>query len=179
MTNAREILNFWREIGPKGWWKKDDAIDKRIVDEFGDLHAKAVAGELSDWENNADDCLALVLILDQFSRNMFRGDPATFAHDAHGLAIAKAAIAKGHDKEADENLATFFYLPLMHSEALDDQEECVRIFEAIDKPENLKAAIEHRDIIKQFGRFPHRNEVLGRETTPEELAFLDGGGFKG
>lgn len=179
MANGQEILDFWREIGPKGWWKKDDAIDKRIVDEFGNLHVRAVAGELSDWENNADDCLALVLILDQFSRNMFRGDPATFAADAQGLAAAKAAITKGYDKEADENLATFFYLPLMHSEELEDQEECVRIFGTFDKPENLKAAVEHRDIIKQFGRFPHRNEVLGRETTPQEQAFLDGGGFKG
>lgn len=179
MANGQEILEFWREIGPMGWWKKNDAIDKRIVDEFGVLHAQAVAGELSDWENDPDDCLALVLILDQFSRNMFRGDPATFAHDAQGLAIAKAAIVKGYDKEADDSLATFFYLPLMHSEELEDQEECVRIFQALDKPENLKAAIEHRDIIKQFGRFPHRNEVLGRDTTHEEQAFLDGGGFKG
>ena len=179
MANDQEILDFWREIGPKGWWKKDDAVDKRIVDEFGDLHAKAVAGELSDWESDPNSCLALVLILDQFSRNMFRGDPATFAHDAKGLAIAKAAIAKGHDKETDENLATFFYLPLMHSEVLEDQEECVRIFATMDKPENLKAAVEHRDIIKQFGRFPHRNEVLGRETISQEQVFLDGGGFKG
>ena len=179
MKNAQTVLEFWREIGPKGWWKKDVAIDKRIIDEFGELHAQAVAGELSDWEKNADDCLALVLILDQFSRNMFRGDPATFAQDAQCLAIAKAAIAKRYDKEADNNLATFFYLPLMHSEALEHQVECVRIFETMDIPENLKAAIEHHDIIKQFGRFPHRNEVLGRETTHEERAFLDEGGFKG
>lgn len=179
MTDGQRILDFWREIGPKGWWRKNEDIDNQIIQEFSELHAKAVTGELSDWENDPDDCLALVILLDQFSRNMFRGDPATFAQDEQGLAVARRGIAKGHDKKADDNLASFFYLPFMHSEILEDQEECVRIFEAIDKPENLKAAVEHHDIIKQFGRFPHRNEVLGRETSKQEQAFLDDGGFKG
>lgn len=179
MTNAQQILDFWRELGPKGWWKKDDAVDARIIATFSKQHAKAAAGELGDWENDPDDCLALVILLDQFSRNMFRNDPATFAQDEQCLAIVKKAIAKGHDKKADETISTFFYLPLMHSENLEDQQECVRIFEAMDAPENLKAAIEHRDIIEQFGRFPHRNNVLGRVTNDAEQAFLDGGGFKG
>lgn len=179
MADGQKILEFWREIGPKGWWRKDEAIDERIIREYSKLHASAVAGELGDWENDPDNCLALVILLDQFSRNMFRGDAATFAYDAQALEIARRGIAKGFDKKCDENLATFFYLPFMHSEILEDQEDCVRIFEAIDKPENLKAAEEHRDIIKQFGRFPHRNEVLGRKTTEQEQAFLDGGGFKG
>ncbi len=175
-----DVLKFWESVGSKGWWMKNDAVDVQIQEKFGQLHAQACAGEFDDWLETPDGALALIIVLDQFSRNMFRSSPKTFAQDAKALALAKDAIAKGFDKQANETLRFFFYLPFEHSENIEDQERSIELFEAYNgDPDFMKAAIEHHDIINRFGRFPHRNEVLGRETTLEEQAYLDGGGFKG
>lgn len=175
-----DVLEFWEGIGNKGWWTKNAEVDAQIHKRFGETHAEASAGELDDWAETPNGALALIIVLDQFSRNMFRDSPKAFEQDAKALALAKEAVAKGFDQQANETLRFFFYLPFEHSEKLADQEKSLELFKAHnDDPDFMKAAREHHDIIKQFGRFPHRNEVLGRETTPEEQAYLDGGGFKG
>jgi uncharacterized protein (DUF924 family) len=175
-----DVLEYWESIGSKGWWMKDAELDANIGDRFGQLHNQACAGELDNWAETPDGALALIIVLDQFSRNMFRGSPKTFAQDPKALALAKEAIAKGFDKQANETLRFFFYLPFEHSEKFEEQERSLELFEEFNgEPEFMKAAREHHDIIKQFARFPHRNEVLGREITLEEQAYLDGGGFKG
>lgn len=175
-----DVLEFWEGIGSKGWWTKNAELDAEIHERFGAVHAQACEGKLDHWADTPDGALALIIVLDQFSRNMFRGSPKAFAQDEKALAIAKAAIACGVDKQANPKLRLFFYLPYEHSEKLLDQKESLNLLNSFnDSPEFMKAVIEHHDIIKKFGRFPHRNEVLGRETTPEEQAYLDGGGFKG
>lgn len=158
---------------------KDEGIDEKIKRQFGELHDRAVNGDLEDWKSDPNACLASVIVLDQFSRNMFRGDAKTFAYDPLALEIAREAIDRGHDVSCDQELYSFFYMPLMHSESLRDQEDCVILMHRMGQPGSLSAAVEHRDIIRRFGRFPHRNPVLGRHTTPAEKVFLEEGGFKG
>lgn len=175
-----DVLEFWASIGNEGWWTRNDELDRKIADNYTALHADAVAGKLDDWRNTADGALALIIILDQFSRNMFRESPKAFAQDNQALEIAKQAIAKGLDQDCREDLRVFFYLPHEHSEEIAHQEESVKLqYSITDNPEALKAALQHREIIQRFGRFPHRNKVLGRHTTPAEHAYLDDGGFKG
>ncbi len=179
---ALEVVCFWQEAGPERWFAKSDAFDADIRRRFLALVDDAQAGGLSDWAATADGTLALMLVLDQFPRNLFRGSPRAFAGDAHALALANAAIARGFDRQVAPELRPFFYLPFMHSEVLADQErslELYRILHAEGGTDNRSFADEHHEIIARFGRFPHRNAVLGRTTTPEEQAFLDGGGFKG
>ena len=154
-------------------------MDETIKRRFGALHRKAANGELEEWNRDPNACLAHVIVLDQFSRNMFRNSAETFAYDGMALSIAKQAIEAGHDVACDRELYTFFYLPFMHSESLQDQEVSVLMMHRCNEPNSLDAALEHREIIQRFGRFPHRNGVLGRHTTPAEQAFLDDGGFKG
>jgi len=179
-TTPNAILAFWLEAGPKNWWGKDDAFDAEIAERFGDIHADAMAGRLDAWPLTANGALALIIVLDQFSRNLFRDDARAFAADHIALAMADAALAESFDHQVENALRAFFYLPFMHSERLADQERCVALFETLaGAEENLKFAIIHRDVIARFGRFPHRNAVLGRTTTPEEQAFLDSGGFAG
>ncbi|OAE98294.1 hypothetical protein AYJ54_34480 [Bradyrhizobium centrolobii] len=178
-TRPAGILAFWREAGRDRWYKRDDTFDAEIRGRFLELWGKAAAGELSSWEASDDGALALVIMLDQFPRNMFRGDPMMFSSDALAREVARRALARGADKRIDPTLREFFYLPFEHSEHLPDQLDCVALFRNTDNVENLKYAEEHADIIRRFGRFPHRNRVLGRETTAEEQAFLDGGGFAG
>ncbi len=163
----------------EAWWTKNDEFDKTIIDRFGATHASCANGELAKWEDEPDSCLALVILLDQFSRNMFRGDPRTFAQDEQALNAARKAIAAGFDRRCDPQISDFFYMPFMHSECIGDQNECVKLMHARSGEGGLKAAIQHREIIARFGRFPHRNQLLGRHTTPAEQAFLDGGGFSG
>ena len=143
------------------------------------LHEAAAAGKLTDWEASAEGALALLILLDQFPRNMFRGDPRAFSSDAQALEVAHRALARGADKRIEAPLLQFLYLPFMHSEDLADQLRCVELFRTTADTENLRYAKEHADIIRRFGRFPHRNRVLGRTTTPAEQVFLDGGGFSG
>jgi uncharacterized protein (DUF924 family) len=179
LATAREVLAFWREAGPEKWFVKDDGLDTEIRRRFLATHEAAARGELAQWERVPDGALALVILLDQFPRNMFRGDKRTFATDALALAAAQAAIAHGFDRQVEPELRTFFYVPFMHSERLADQERCVALYRAVGDDYSLKFAEEHADIIRRFGRFPHRNAVLARATTPEEQAFLDSGGFAG
>ncbi|MCP3463004.1 MULTISPECIES: DUF924 family protein [unclassified Bradyrhizobium] len=173
------VLAFWREAGGERWYKRDDAFDAEIRSRFLELWRRAANGDLSSWETGDDGALALVIVLDQFPRNMFRGDAMTYASDALAREVARRALARGADGRVDPALREFFYLPFMHSEHLPDQLHCVALFRKIDDCENLKYAEEHADIIRRFGRFPHRNRILGRETKPDEQAFLDEGGFSG
>jgi uncharacterized protein (DUF924 family) len=184
MTEARdagpaEILAFWREAGPTRWYKKDAAFDASIRSRFLELWQKAAGGGLSSWETTDEGALALVILLDQFPRNMFRDDVRIYSSDALALEIASRAIARGADTRVEANLLEFLYMPFMHSEHLADQSRCIDLFRKSGNPDNLNYAEEHADIIQRFGRFPHRNRILGRITTPEERAFLDRGGFSG
>lgn len=178
MTTPAEIIAFWTAAGPDKWYKKDAGFDAAIRERFLATHEAAKAGLLDAWAETPEGALALVIVLDQFPRNIFRDDPRAFAADAKALATTDAAIARGFDLKIEPPLRQFFYLPLMHSEHLADQERCVAAF-AGGAPENRKFAEVHRDVIARFRRFPHRNAVLGRTTTPEEQAFLDEGGFAG
>jgi|SRR5579862_515787 len=181
MINAElaEVVSFWREAGPERWFEKDEDFDRTITSRFLALHETAARGEFAAEEASAEGALALVILLDQFPRNMFRGDARAFATDPLARAVAGRALDRGFDKAIEEILRPFFYLPFMHSELLEDQDHCLRLYEAYGDPEKLKYAVSHRDIILKFGRFPHRNNVLGRATTPAEQAFLDSGGFAG
>jgi uncharacterized protein (DUF924 family) len=173
------VLSFWRQAGEARWWTKDDAFDDEIRSRFLDVWQAARAGKLDAWQETADGTLALVIVLDQFPRNMFRNDSRAFATDALACAIAHRALAAGLDEQLPADLRAFLYMPLMHSEQLHDQERCVALFERLGNAENTTYAIIHADIIRRFGRFPHRNRVLGRVTSQEEQAFLDSGGFSG
>ena len=178
-ARAADVVSFWREAGPEAWFKKDDAFDAEIRRRFLAAHEAAAAGKLSDWEHSAEGALALLILLDQFPRNMFRGSARMFATDPMARAIAAGSIVRGHDAQTDKMMRGFFYLPFEHSEDMADQERGVAFFKAIDDADGLKWAEVHADIIRRFGRFPHRNAVLGRDTTPEEQKFLDEGGFGG
>lgn len=166
-----EVLEFWF-ADPARWWKKDPAFDAEIRDRFGALHAAIERDEHEAWRRTARGALAYVIVLDQFSRNMFRGTARMFASDARALDAARAAIAGGLDRELSDDERGFLCMPFMHSEQLADQERSMELFGAFAAPSQLKFAEQHRDIVKRFGRFPHRNELLGRASTPEEIAFL-------
>jgi len=172
------VLSFWRAAGPDKWFKKDDAFDAAIRARFLPTYEAAAAGRLA-WDATPDGALALVIVLDQFPRNIFRSDARTYAADPLARATASRAIARGFDAQVPPAERSFFYLPFEHSENLADQERCVALNRASGDADALKWAEQHADIIRRFGRFPHRNKVLGRATTPEEQAFLDGGGFAG
>jgi uncharacterized protein (DUF924 family) len=174
-----EIITFWREAGYERWYKKDEAFDAEIRRRFLATWEAALAGHRDDWQDNDDGTLALLIVLDQFPRNMFRGDPRTFASDPKAREVADHAIARGVDQRLDSVMRQFIYLPFEHSEELADQERSVMLFKALGDADNLRYAEIHEDIIRKFGRFPHRNQVLGRETTDAEAAFLKSGGFAG
>ena len=179
VVSAAEVVSFWRDAGPDRWFNKDAAFDKVIHERFFDTYEAAANGKLSDWEHSAQGALALLILLDQFPRNMFRGDARAFATDPLARAITAGGIIRGFDSQVPNELRSFFYLPFEHSEDLADQERGIALNKAAGDTENLKWAEIHADIIRRFGRFPHRNAALGRATTPEEQAFLDGGGFAG
>jgi uncharacterized protein (DUF924 family) len=177
VTHA-DIVAFWRAAGPEKWFKKDAAFDAELRQRFLAAHEAAAAGKLDGWEATAEGALALLLLLDQFSRNMFRNDARAFAADEKARGIAARALTRGFDA-AIPDLRSFFFLPFEHSEDMADQELALRLYKAAGDADGLKWAELHADIIRRFGRFPHRNAVLGRQTTPEEQAFLDEGGFAG
>ena len=179
IATAADVLAFWRAAGEKKWFAKDDAFDAEITTRFLPTYEAAAAGKLSDWEATPEGALALILVLDQFPRNMFRGDARAFAADAAARAVADRALARGFDGGVPRNERLFFYLPFEHSESMADQERCCGLFEALGEPDLLRWAELHADIIRRFGRFPHRNAVLGRTTTPAEKAYLDNDGFAG
>ena len=178
-ASAAEIVSFWREAGPDRWFNKDAEFDQMIRQRFLDTYEGAAAGKFSDWEQSAEGALALLILLDQFPRNMFRGDARAFATDPLARAIAAGGIIRGFDAQVQPEMRSFFYLPFEHSEDLADQELGIAFYKAIGDADGLKWAELHADIIRRFGRFPHRNALLGRTTTAEEQAFLDGGGFAG
>ena len=176
---AREVMAFWRTAGPKKWFSRDDAFDREIRSRFLPLYEQAAAGELGDWEGSPIGALALVILLDQFPRNMFRDDARAYAADPLAREVAARAIERGFDKHASIDDRLFFYLPFEHSEAMEDQERCLALMRGLGNEDLMKWAELHADIIRRFGRFPHRNAVLARESTPEEKAFLEAGGFSG
>lgn len=175
-----DVLRFWfEETAPAQWWKKDHGFDRRIEVRFGDLHRRAAACELHGWRNRVQGRLAEVIVLDQFSRNIFRDAPASFAHDTLALALAQCAVDAGADRELDPPQRSFLYMPYMHSESRVIQAMSIELFERLGIPGNLDFAKRHRVIIDRFGRYPHRNAILGRASTPEEIEFLKqpGSGF--
>jgi len=175
---AAAVVAFWREAGYPLWFAKNDDFDRRFRERFLALHEAAARGELSGWLATADGTLALVVLLDQFPRNAFRGTPRMYATDTLARAVADAAIDAGHDRAVELDLQVFFYLPFGHSEDPADQERSVALARRLGQP-TLSFAEGHRDIVRRFGRFPHRNPILGREMTEEEQRFLDEGGFAG
>jgi len=176
---AEDILAFWLAAGHERRFEPDEQFDAEIRKRFAATYEDAVAGRLSAWENSPEGALALTIVLDQFPRNMFRNSASSFAADPLARAVARRAIAKGFDQQVAMPQREFFYLPFEHSEELADQERSVALMRATGDADSLKWAELHADIIRRFGRFPHRNAVLGRTTTPEEQAFLDEGGFSG
>jgi uncharacterized protein (DUF924 family) len=178
-ADAQGLLDFWLdEIGPEGWYKVDAALDDRIRSRFGGLWERGRAGGLDTWLCDARSSLALVILLDQFPRNMFRDDARAFSSDAKALASAKKAIARKFDEQWPMPARQFFYLPLMHSEVLADQDRSVRLFLlATGHGDNLRHARAHRAVIRRFGRFPYRNAALGRAMRAVERDWLEGGGY--
>jgi uncharacterized protein (DUF924 family) len=174
-----EVVSFWRDAGPDRWWEKDDQFDRLVRSTFLPLHEAAARGELAAWENAPEGALALVILLDQFPRNMFRGSPHAFATDPLAQVVAERAIARGFDVATDQQMRMFLYMPFMHSEVLHHQDRCVELMATMADDGLGKFATVHRDIIAKFGRFPHRNSALGRATTAAEQDFLDAGGFAG
>ena len=183
MTSAvaapADVLSFWRAAGPDKWFAKDDAFDASIRERFLATYEAAAAGGLAVWEATADGALALVITLDQFPRNMFRGEARTYATDAVARGVADRALARAFDQQVAQPERQFFYLPFMHSEDHADQERCVALARGYGDDEFTRYAEVHADIVRRFGRFPHRNAALRRATSSEEQAFLDGGGFAG
>ncbi len=176
---ARSILDFWfKEHGRNDWFARRTRFDAEIRRRFGVAHESALAGRLDALRADADGALALILLLDQFSRNLYRDDARAFIGDEKARAIARGAIRRRFDMIAPRARRAFFYMPFMHSEALADQELSVGLFRArLPGSYNLRYAEDHRAIIARFGRFPHRNKILGRASTPEEIAYLAAGGF--
>ncbi|MEK0163676.1 DUF924 family protein [Phaeobacter sp. JH20_36] len=181
MTGPEEILDFWLvSTGEKGWYMQDDALDEEIRRRFQPTWEAACAGKCDHWRSSPQGVLAYIILTDQFPRNMFRGQAQAFSSDTLALAAAKCAISKSWDMKIDEPQRQFFYLPLMHSENLCDQERCVRLMlERMPKngASNLLHARAHREVIRQFGRFPYRNEALARSSTAPEMDYVMAGGY--
>lgn len=174
-----DVIAFWKEAGPKKWFAKDAAFDSRFRRGFGEAHFAAARRELDHWAETPEGALALLVLLDQFPRNVFRDTGHAFATDPLARHFATRALDAGQDQLIENNLRRFFYLPLQHSENMTDQDRQLSLFQAMERADDDRWAEHHHEIISRFGRFPHRNSSLGRETTPEEQAFLDADGFRG
>ncbi len=174
---AQDVIKFWYEAGPERWFSPDPVFDAKVRENWLAAHESAARRELSDWEETAEGMLALLLLLDQFPRNMFRGLPHAYATDLLAHGVATRAMSRRDDLKFKNPWKRFFYLPFMHSERLTDQERCLDLCRAAGDEGAYRASLEHIDIIARFGRFPHRNLALGRTSTKEEQAFLDAGGF--
>lgn len=181
MAEPKALLAWWLDgVGPAGWYAGGAALDDETRARWLDPWQAALAGGLGQWLTYPQGALAYIILVDQFPRNMFRGDDRAFSTDRLALSAAKGAIAKGWDLRIDEPARQFFYLPLMHSEVLSDQDRCVRLI--LDRlpqtgADNLRHARAHRDVIRRFGRFPYRNDALGRDSRADEAAFLAEGGY--
>lgn len=173
-----DIMTFWKGAGPEKWFDKDAQFDATFHDRFRDAHFAAARRELEPWLEGAESSLALLLLLDQFPRNCFRGTAHMYVTDPLARFYTRDILRRGHDMVIDPELRIFVYLPLMHSEELEDQHLCCKLCEPLGE-RYMPFAIEHRDIIERFDRFPHRNEILLRESTEEERIFLEEGGFSG
>lgn len=183
MTNPALIIAFWRETGPQRWFVRDAELDRDIVDRFSDLHQSASTGALAHWEESAEGALALILLTDQFSRHLFRNSAHAFATDEMARNVADRAIARSFDQAIPPDLRMFFYLPFEHHEDAAAQARAVALFEDLVAAGGAQTGLDyahlHADLIARFGRFPHRNAVMGRIPTPEEEIFLAEGGFAG
>jgi uncharacterized protein (DUF924 family) len=179
IVEPETVLAFWRAVGPDKWFEKDAALDAEIRARFLPTYEAAAAGDLAHWATTPEGALALIVVLDQFARNMFRGDARTYAADPQARAAAVSALVRGFGHDFAYADRQFLFLPLLHSENLADQERAVALFREAGDAEGIRYAEHHADIIRRFGRFPHRNAILGRHTTPAEQEFLDAGGFAG
>ena len=167
------ILEFWfEELKPANWWEKNPRLDDTIRQRFGELHRRAAGGELWHWRSSAEGRLAEIIILDQFSRNLYRDRPEAFAQDGMALVLAQEAINLGLDEELPVVQRSFMYMPFMHSESLAIHDRAVKLFDVPGMESSLDYEHRHRDIILRFGRYPHRNAILGRPSTDEEQQFL-------
>jgi len=175
---AMEVLKFWTDAGPARWFAKDPEFDRTFRDRFLADHESAARGELMHWQSTAEGALALVILLDQYPRNAFRDTRRMYDTDAMARKVANTAFATGYDRLVSPPMQTFFLLPFGHSEDLADQERAVALARRISA-KDLQHAEHHRDIVRRFGRFPHRNEILGRDSTAEEIAYLENGGYRG
>ena len=170
-----EITSFWfEEIEPAKHWVKDLEFDELIRTRFSGVHAAAIKGELFHWRENANGRLAEIIVLDQFSRNMFRNKPESFGYDTIALILAQEAIAAGDDKKVDPGRVNFMYMPFMHSESAVIHQESMKLFNNLGNDLFIEFAEKHKVIIDRFGRYPHRNDILGRESTAEEIEFMQG-----
>lgn len=174
------LVDFWvTEVGERNWYKKNHAIDEKIRNTFHGLWNQGRRGQLDHWQLTPKGSLALIILLDQFPRNMFRNDAMAFSSDRPALARAKIMIERQQDMEIQGPLRQFCYIPFMHSEDLDDQDECIRLMSRhVESESSLYHARMHREVIARFGRFPYRNSALGRENTPQEQAYLDSNGYR-
>ncbi|HUQ29644.1 MAG TPA: DUF924 family protein [Usitatibacter sp.] len=186
-TQPTEVLDFWFGA-PRGtqrpeWFRKDDRFDEEIRRRFGEVHHAAARGALDHWRQDRESMLALIVVLDQFSRNLYRNDPRAFAQDARARECTREALARGDDAVSLPVERQFLYLPLEHSEDRDDQVLACSLFARLEEQSAMKGlmeyAVRHKAIVDRFGRFPHRNSILGRASTPEEIEFLKtpGSGF--
>ncbi len=172
-TWSEQVISFWfDELSPDDWFKQNDAVDEAIRERFGELYARLKTDPPDLNQSDPDTALAAIIVLDQFPRNMFRGQAAAFGSDRIAALLARSAVDAGFNTGLEQNRISFMYMPLMHSESLADQELAVELFEALGNENNLKYCIEHRDVIAKYGRFPHRNRALGRDNTPEEDEYL-------
>jgi uncharacterized protein (DUF924 family) len=179
LATADDIVEFWHGAGPKKWFSKDEAFDETCRARFLATYEAAARGDLAEWELSPQGALALVILLDQLPRNMFRGTRRVYATDPAALLAAERAIERGFDKAVAPEMRRFFYLPFMHAEDLSAQERSVALNEALGEADSIHWARHHRDVIARFGRFPHRNALLGRPSTAEEEAFLSEDSFRG
>ncbi|MBN9319365.1 MAG: DUF924 domain-containing protein [Caulobacterales bacterium] len=183
MASPQNVITFWTQAGPNKWFRGGPSFDEAIRLRFEPVHHACARGEHDDWATTPEGALALIICLDQFPRNLYRRSGHAFATDGMARAVARAAIAEDFDTQVEPELRPFFYLPFEHSEDPADQALSVTLFEALKDDtgdeNSLKWAVDHKEIIDRFGRFPHRNPALGRETTEEEQAYLDEGGFAG
>jgi len=171
--NDKDILHFWfEELSPKQWWSKDAAVDQKIKENFSNLHEQATQGKLEPWRKTPEGRLAEIIILDQFSRSLYRNSPQAYANDELALSRAQEAIRVGAHQELEPEMRAFMYRPFMHSESKEIHEIAVKLFSEAGLERNLKFEYLHKKIIDRFGRYPHRNLVLGRTSTPEEIEFL-------
>lgn len=173
LPNATDVLNFWfNELEPKDWFVSSSELDKAITSRFEDLLNSAAQSELFAWRDSSQGRLAEVIVLDQFSRNIYRNTPKAFAQDPLALALAQEAISLGLDQELEAKQRSFLYMPFMHSESAIIHQQAVELFKVPGMENNYEFELKHKVIIDRFGRYPHRNDILGRVSSPEEVEFL-------